>query len=435
MMTGLFGQQLGLVEQLAAATWSSRVRVLGTPFYEALYACRLPMESYVGKLRALAVVHGALEPALASSSDPALVALRDEGMRKLSLVEQDLLFFEPRAMPDIDPAADAALALAAEIRRCSLDRPLFLLGCVHVLSGVVDEPLVDKARYARAFLLDARAGLRYLGSGSRQRWTRWCQRLDAVQLDAAQREQVIEGALDCFTGLERVLRGLHPVTVASTRVRATSLNPDAGAHPVPEDPEELQAALRAAERRWAAVPYFAARYGERGRRFGRSDTAWLATLASLAPERIDEQVRWLARVLAVRGMPSMLLAVQIEVLVDELEAARPEKRAVYAGLRAAAAGLHAARRAHLADEVLDELDRSFTAGADAHWCERLPGTGALLACAVVDERVGHVGAASSLATWLGDARRFPEQWIAQVRRTLDDARARVYRRPGETAAS
>lgn len=200
------------------------------------------------------------------------------------------------------------------------------------------------------------------------------------------------------------------------------INPDAGSHPVPADPRERDAVLRAAERIWSDIPYFAERYGERGQRFGRSDSAWLASLAALDQAQVAGQVSWLAGVLAARGMPSMLLAAQLEVLVEELDAVVPEQRDAYAGLRQAAAVLHEARRARIADALLDALAVRFDAGADVHWRARLPRTGALLGCAVADEHAGYVGAVQSLAMWLGDARRFPPQWVAQVQRTLDEAR-------------
>lgn len=203
------------------------------------------------------------------------------------------------------------------------------------------------------------------------------------------------------------------------------INPDAGNHPAPADPRELDAALRAAERIWRDIPYFAQRYGERGQRFGRSDSAWLASLAALEQAQVAGQVSWLAGVLAARGMPSMLLAAQLEVLVEELDSAVPEQRDAYAALRWAAAALHEARRVRIADERLDALAERFDAGADEHWRARLPRTGALLGCAVADEHTGYVGAVQSLSMWLSDAQRFSPQWVAQVQRTLHEAREEV----------
>ncbi|MBV5336535.1 MAG: hypothetical protein J0653_00540, partial [Deltaproteobacteria bacterium] len=56
-------------------------------------------------------------------------------------------------------------------------------------------------------------------------------------------------------------------------------NADAGNHPVPDDPREILAALRAGERCYAQHPYFERRYGDRGKAFTRSDGGYLVTLA------------------------------------------------------------------------------------------------------------------------------------------------------------
>jgi hypothetical protein len=63
MKTGIFGQQLTLIEELKAATFPAHARLQTAPFFQALAACQLPLESYVGQLRALSVIHGVLEQA------------------------------------------------------------------------------------------------------------------------------------------------------------------------------------------------------------------------------------------------------------------------------------------------------------------------------------------------------------------------------------
>src|SRR4051812_34517008 len=88
---------------------------------------------------------------------------------------------------------------------------------------------------------------------------------------------------------------------------ASALNPRAGHHLVTADPRELAAVERAGERSWSTWTYYARRYGERGRQFTRSDSAWVATLGGQAADLVDQQIRWLGALLAARGMPRLLL--------------------------------------------------------------------------------------------------------------------------------
>src|SRR4051794_24635296 len=97
---------------------------------------------------------------------------------------------------------------------------------------------------------------------------------------------------------------------------ATSMNPAAGDYRVTADPREQLAAIRASERTLSAWSYYAQRYGDRGRDFARSDSGWIATLPGLAAESVLAQVRWLAALLAARGMPRLLMEQHLEVLHD-----------------------------------------------------------------------------------------------------------------------
>jgi hypothetical protein len=131
MKKGLFGQQLTLMEELKAATFSDHARLQAAPFYHALVACQLPLESYVGQLRALLTIHGVIEQAIAGCSDERIVAVWNNGMSKLSLLQRDLLYFEPRCVADLKEAVDAELKLADELRVISLEKPLSLLVVSH----------------------------------------------------------------------------------------------------------------------------------------------------------------------------------------------------------------------------------------------------------------------------------------------------------------
>ena len=423
--TGLFGQRLTLMEELRAETFAAHARLQCAPYFQALAACRLPLESYVGRLRALAAIHGVLEQALASCVDARVASVWTIDMCKLPLLQQDLRYFEPRTVADLREAVEAALRAADHLRLRSLEQPLSLLGWLYVLEGSTLGAVVLRPLIARAFLLTGEEGMAYVhsyGPAVHARWAQYQQRMNALRLSAEEREGVARAAGECFDHLEEVFLALHPFAPESRAFLITSINPEAGRHPLPADAREVQASIRAGDICWRRFPYYEHRYGERGRRFARSDAAWQATLYQYEPEQIIQQVRWLGRVLAARGMPTLLLQVQLEILVDELAAAIPERKADYEKLLPAAADLRAMRCKHLSDDRLEALADEFDRAVGPEWSARYPRTGALLGAAVADELEGNEGAVESLRSWLTDAVRFPAAWIVAVAATLAQAR-------------
>jgi heme oxygenase len=425
MKNGLYGQQLTLMEELKASTFLPHARMQATPFWQALAACQLPLESYVGQLRALAIIHGVLEQALAGCADQRVASIWHEDMRKLPLLNEDLRYFEPRAVADLREAVEAALATAEQLRLRSLQQPLSLLGWLYVLEGSTLGAVVLRPLFARAFLLKGADGLSYLhsyGPGVFSRWAQYQQRMNALSLGAEEREQLVASAGAAFSQLDTLFQALYPFKPESKTFLVTSINPEAGRHPVPADAREVQAALRAADLCWQRFPYFEQRYGERGLRFARSDAAWQATLYQYEPTQILQQVRWLGRVLANRGMPTLLLQAQLEILMEELTAAIPGNKAAYEKLSQAVAGLRESRRKHLSDEQLLSIADQFDQAVGPDWSARFPHTGALLGTAVVDELEGSENAVESLRPWMTDDARFPAEWITAVETALARAR-------------
>ena len=430
MNAGPFAQRFTLMEELKAATQPAHLRLETAPFFSALAACQLPLESYVGQLRALAVIHGVLEQALASCADARIGSVWNREMRKLPLLQKDLRFFEPRTVADVKKGADAALKAAEQLRLLCVERPLALLGCVYVLEGSTLGATVLRPLIARAFLLTGEEGLAYLhnyGTEVKARWAQFQHRMNQLSLSAEERGQIVKAAGDFFQQLDSVFRALYPFPPESKTYLVTSINPEAGWHAVPADSREVQAAIRAGDICWERYPYYEQRYGERGRRFAWSDAAWQATLYHYEPEHISEQVCWLGRVLAGRGMPTFLLADQLEILVEELAAAIPEKKSAYERLLSAAAELRESRRRHLTDAQIQAIATGFDRAVGPEWSARFPHTGTLLGCAVADELEGSELAVESLRPWMTDATRFPAAWIAAVEATLAQARAQAWR--------
>lgn len=203
---------------------------------------------------------------------------------------------------------------------------------------------------------------------------------------------------------------------------ASGLNPDAGHHAITSDPRELAASLRASDRTRAEFPYYRWRYGERGVRFSNSDSAWLAHVCSLPAAEGRQQIAWLGAVLSSRGMPQMLLEHHLLIMRDELAAAVPEKRRVYAALTRNATHLRKARLAAIPERQASAIASAFTKAAPSLWRERIPEMGSLLVAAAADERNGIERAVLSMEEWAYDKERFPQSWIRAARNAIAAAR-------------
>lgn len=196
-------------------------------------------------------------------------------------------------------------------------------------------------------------------------------------------------------------------------------NPDAGQHPLPEDPREIDAVLQATRRCYAEHPYFMARYGERGLAFTNSDGGWLVVLSTAWQSHVHEQVSWLCDLLAARGMPSWLMEVHLMLLHQALRERLPGQALRFARLRRAATRLRQQRCARMAQADFDAIAEHFQAQAGPD----LANAGRLIVAAVCDERGGRDQAVPSLLRWLADPGRFPARWCCAVDEALVQARA------------
>jgi hypothetical protein len=173
-------------------------------------------------------------------------------------------------------------------------------------------------------------------------------------------------------------------------------NPDVGNHPLPDNPDEVMASIRAAERCMAIFPYLGIRFGRRGDAFARTDSGYLTTLVRFPQDYVVEQVQWLARVLSNRGMPRWLMEVHLEVLAEELGRAIPSGSADYGKLLAAASVLGKERRSIIPQASFDKLAAEF-ATQDGDF---IPNLGGLIVSAVCDESCGIDAAVASVTQWI-----------------------------------
>jgi hypothetical protein len=174
-------------------------------------------------------------------------------------------------------------------------------------------------------------------------------------------------------------------------------NPEAGETPAPDDPVDLAFAELSAKVIWRAFPYFAWRYGERGARFGRSDAGYLVTLADVTEDLAITQIDWLAKLLAARGMPSVLLEYQLEHLA---RLASRQQRPSEPRLRSLAAHLRRRRSTVMPVQVVLECERLCRAAAAGQ--PRRHGVGRLIAFAVADGALGFGAHDQALVRWFSD---------------------------------
>ena len=211
----------------------------------------------------------------------------------------------------------------------------------------------------------------------------------------------------------------------------TALNPHAGVHPLPADLRVIAVAIEAGQRSFDAFAYYDLRYGDRGRAFTRTDSAWLAAIAEQGVD-VTRQVVWLARVLASRGMPSLLLERHLDGLSAALAREFPGRVMAYESLRAAAERLRRGRLTALpyAEGTRAELSRELSAIPDNERAVAISPEEAatLVVAALADDAASHlrgseasgrVGAAASLRAWLADEGRFSKAWCVAVERALD----------------
>jgi heme oxygenase len=408
---------LPLLDQLRSITWHRHEAFERLPFVSSLVAGTLPLESYIGQLRGFAVIFSALEQALAHTGTA--VSIRGAALlaARFDLLCTDLAFFAPRLVPDILPAVRHALATARTVREVAATSPDTLLGYLYVLEGTTKGNQVHLQDIVRCFHLQGDEGVSFYrgyGIATPRHWEEFRAIMNAAGEMVA--PAAIHGAIEMYDHLEQFHASLSPLVESERGYTATALNPEAGDHPVPQNPLILQAALRAGRRCRDEFSYYERRYGERGRRFTESDAAWLAALADQPASVVTAQVQWLGRVLSARGMPFLLMERQLELLVEELEGVG--SRVPTEALRLVVAELRVQSKNGLSGCSLDETCGMVSRCLSDSLTSTFSDLPLLLVAAQCDLRAGMPECMASLTTWLKSVSLVTDVELAAVRNIL-----------------
>ena len=405
-------------------TRDAHATVESLPFFEALKHQKLPLPSYVNQLKALSIIHAVLENEISNSTHEALSAVWDDKMRKLLWIEQDLDFFQARIIPDAPMPVESALSTARSIRLRGIENPVSLLGYLYVFEGATLGNQQHLPDVTGTFKLEQNIGCRYYtgyADQTRNHWDLFGRKMDRAFEESSLHETVVVAALEAFTQLETLYNLLFPLKEGKKRLHITQINPEAGNHPVPDDEAEIRAALNASKRAWEMFPYYAHRFGERGKRFSDSDSCWLVTLTKLDINALKNQIGWLCRVLATRGMPTFMMEQELMILHEELMKEAPHKKDSWKKLLAAAKHLENTRLGQINTDAFNALADEFDLAVGDKAVGTYKNTGKLIISAVVDENNGINGSVDALTEWLTDSERFSNRWISTVKEIIKKA--------------
>jgi heme oxygenase len=398
------------------------------PYIKNFMKSTISLESYVGHLRAIAILYGSLEYQLSQLKNQEIKDILVDYTPKLPLILADLEYFKAENVRDIIPSVNHALQVADRIMMYS-GSPFKLLGILYTLESSLNDWSVFKKQAEETFQLKNGEATNYFGSfDDRFKNFRgnFIQQLNTHITENKQNEEVISGAGEVFHDLLKIYELLFPADEKTLGNHLVAINPEAGNFPIPTDPREIHAAITAGIDCWNTFPYYEKRYKERGRRFTSSDAVWLVTLIGLSDENILKQVNWLANFLAIRGMPTYTMEIQLQLLYTGLTKQISENESKYRKLKTAAGSLKSKRLTHISEAGFEKSNSIF----EKHFQELLvsapicremkQNTGKLIACSIADDKNGIPDAKSSLENWLKNKETFPDNWISAVENTYTE---------------
>jgi len=381
------------------------------PLFDALSRGILDKISIVSFLRTLAIIHAVLESSLASSSS---LAIRELSRPKLPLLLEDLQMLKTEILPSITPALQIALHFGAEILRHCEDIS-WLTGLLYVLEGSQNGAMVLRDAYAKCLRVSSEQ-LAYFGCYGKETHTAWLsfiERLESLAASETQDDTDVNAAIRSFEVIGDICARLCPFSENDLSLQASDINPEAGGHTVPQNPMDIVLALQAGKMAWEAFPYLQMRFGERGMRFTSSDSCWLLALTQLPTEAATKNLNWLRRVLAPRGIPTIILTQhlrQIAKLLNDAHAVQSSCRSESYTAFLDNVDLEQKYTNQYLHNSTQEFSRKMASCSGL----RVPDAAELIASAWLDERAGITGAFEASKCWFVSPATFSPDWIELV---------------------
>jgi heme oxygenase len=392
--------------------------IAAIPFFTAVASGELPLESYIQYLRAEKAL---IQPCTLSATLPALSTL-------LLAIEQDLEVLGVHQTADYPRVTLATLSLTEQVRVSYLDNPAKLVGYLFILLEPTLFEKLDPKVLADQFGLPQENGFSFLSSydtAGPDLWSEFPEDYFSSLSNEAAEASALSAALGTAAGLKKLFQVLYPLEIEKYRNLVMDLNPSAGTHAIPDDPREIQAAIRAGEVTLKQIPYFEWRFGDRAKKFTHSDSAWLAAVTRLSDSAFAQQVDWLAQLLATRGMPQWILEEHLRNLYAELLRFCPENAAQYEKIAKVAGKKRSEREMTVVAGDFSQLGEEFEDRVKDEWPKMSRNAGKILVAAVSDEALDIKNAVASVQGWMTNPARFSPDWIAAVDATLQAARAQV----------
>ena len=304
-----------LAEILRRSTQETHQSLDNVGYIDFLRKSSLRRTAVFNHLNCLAIVHAAFERYYFTSRNSLAARAASVYESKLSALQSDVQLFQEGFAHAFMPAIQGSLALADRIIEHSLQSPEKLTGYLYVLEGALHGGAQIGSVLAELFP-DTAPGLQYFSWSRRPSWDwgRFRALLNEVE-DVPAQTAAVEGALEAMLGFGDIFTNLVRLNSPDDlKAHIAIINPEAGSHAIPEDPEWIVAAVRAANQCWREFPELEAQFGERGRRFSLSDGCWILTLGELELPAALAQLKWLKSVLESRGIPGAILVRKLEIL-------------------------------------------------------------------------------------------------------------------------
>lgn len=407
-----------LLSLLQKEVVSLNKRSLQFPFISDIEKKDLPIESFVGHLRALAIIYGTLENQLSKLNEPEIKSLLRDYQPKLPFILSDLEYMNAHTVKDIIPCINHALHVADKILLHALKSPYKLLGFLFLLDATTNSELAFNQKLSAKLktLVEKRNDHTFLFN---QKYHSIWDELTFESLPSLPSEEIVSAAKELSSLLISIYEKLYPIDEKFLGNHITALNPEAGNFPIPTNPLEIEAAIEAGMICWNEFSFYEKRYGERGKRFTISDSVWLVTLHQLPFDLAFNQVMWLAKYLANRGMPVITMEYHLKYLYQELVKRIPKNEPNYKTLLDVSEQLKKLRTDKISDAVFEKSNALFLETCIQFNVKdpMLQNTGLLIASSVAEGKNGMNESMVNFKTWLKNPELFSLNWIQAIEKT------------------